>query len=86
MTLLDSEQTPFHLKAAVCDGVAYLDDRNWTKRGPEIVIADDAPDDVALVRDALAGARRCRRDSGDAQRRRAGARDSSSSNAPATVP
>jgi len=55
VTLLPSDRAPFHLKAAVCDGVAYLDDRNWTKRGPELVIADDDPADVALVRDALAG-------------------------------
>jgi hypothetical protein len=55
VSLLPSERTPFHLKAAVCDGVAYLDDRNWTKRGPEIVVADDDPHDVGLVRDALAG-------------------------------
>ena len=55
VSLLPSERTPFHLKAAVCDGVAYLDDRNWTKRGPEIVVADDDPRDVGLVRDALAG-------------------------------
>ena len=53
--LLPSGEAPFHLKAAVCDGVAYLDDRNWTKRGPEIVLADDDPRDVARVRDALAG-------------------------------
>lgn len=55
VTLLPSDVTPFHLKAAVCDGVAYLDDRNWTKRGPEIVLRDDDPADVTLVRDALHG-------------------------------
>ena len=55
VSLLPSDSAPFHLKAAVCDGVAYLDDRNWTKRGPEIVVADDDPSDVGLVRDALAG-------------------------------
>lgn len=55
VSLLPSDRAPFHLKAAVCDGVAYLDDRNWTKRGPELVVADDDPPDVALVRDALAG-------------------------------
>ena len=55
VTLLPSARVPFHLKAAVCDGVAYLDDRNWTKRGPETVVADDGAADVALVRDALAG-------------------------------
>jgi nucleotide-binding universal stress UspA family protein len=52
---LESARVPFHLKAAACDGVAYVDDRNWTLRGPEIVLADDDPCDVALVRDALAG-------------------------------
>jgi hypothetical protein len=55
VSLLARDQVPFHLKAAVCDGVAYLDDRNWTQRGPEIVVADDDPRDVALLRDALAG-------------------------------
>ena len=55
VSLLPSDSAPFHLKAAVCDGVAYLDDRNWTKRGPEIVVADDDTSDVGLVRDALAG-------------------------------
>jgi phosphatidylserine/phosphatidylglycerophosphate/cardiolipin synthase-like enzyme len=57
VTLLRSTRAPFHLKAAVCDGVAYLDDRNWTARGPEMVIADDDPTDVALVRDAVDDAR-----------------------------
>jgi hypothetical protein len=55
VSLLERETTPFHVKAAVCDGVAYLDDRNWTNRGPEIVIADDDPRDVKAVRNALAG-------------------------------
>ena len=55
VSLLASDRAPFHIKAAVCDGVAYLDDRNWTKRGPEIVVADDDPTDVALVRQALGG-------------------------------
>ena len=55
VSLLARDVAPFHLKAAVCDGVAYLDDRNFTLRGPEIVVRDDDPRDVALVRDALAG-------------------------------
>ncbi len=55
VSLLARDAVPFHMKAVVCDGVAYLDDRNWTQRGPEIVVADTAPRDVALVRDALAG-------------------------------
>jgi len=53
--LLESAATPFHIKAAACDGVAFLDDRNWTLRGPEIVLADDNPRDVALVRAAIDG-------------------------------
>lgn len=56
VTLLPSERAPFHLKAVVCDGVAYLDDRNWTAHGPELVVADDDPDDVTNVRDAVHGA------------------------------
>jgi hypothetical protein len=53
--LLDLDHTAFHLKAAVCDGVAYLDNRNWPKSGPQIVVADDTPRDVALLRAALTG-------------------------------
>lgn len=52
--MLPRDRAPFHLKAALCDGVAYLDDRNWTKRGPETVVADDGARDVVLMRDALA--------------------------------
>ena len=55
VTVLPSASAPFHLKAAVCDGIAYLDDRNWTRDAREIVLADDDASDVALVRDALAG-------------------------------
>ncbi len=55
VTLLPSTQVACHLKAAVCDGVAYLDDRNWPARGGDTVVADDDPRDVGLVRDALAG-------------------------------
>ncbi len=54
---MPSTRAPFHLKAAVCDGVAYLDDRNWTARGPEMVIADDDPLDVSVVRSAVRDAR-----------------------------
>jgi phosphatidylserine/phosphatidylglycerophosphate/cardiolipin synthase-like enzyme len=43
-----------HLKAAVVDGVAYLDDRNWSADG-ETIVADSQPDDVAAVRDAIEG-------------------------------
>jgi hypothetical protein len=43
-----------HLKAAVIDGTAYLDDRNWTAGG-ETIVADARPADVAVVRDAIGG-------------------------------
>ena len=52
--MLDLGDKAFHLKAAVCDGIAYLDDRNWTTQR-QIVVKDDAPRDVALVRAALTG-------------------------------
>ena len=44
----------FHLKAAVVDGRAYLDDRNWNVHG-DTVVADGRPADVAAVRAALDG-------------------------------
>jgi phosphatidylserine/phosphatidylglycerophosphate/cardiolipin synthase-like enzyme len=59
VTLLPRSVRPFHLKAAVCDGVAFLDDRNWARDG--VVLRDDDAADVVRVRDALAG-----RDDGDA--------------------
>lgn len=55
VTLLPSTSAPFHLKAAVCDGVAFLDDRNWSRDDRETVLEDADPADVALVRDALGG-------------------------------
>ena len=44
-----------HLKAAVVDGRAYLDDRNWGGRGFDDVVTDSDPADVAAVRAALDG-------------------------------
>jgi hypothetical protein len=55
VTLLDRRSVPFHIKAAICDGTAYLDDRNWTSDPRELVLADTSPRDVAAVRGALAG-------------------------------
>lgn len=43
-----------HLKAAVVDGMAFLDDRNWATRG-ETIVATMRPDDVAAIGDAIAG-------------------------------
>ena len=39
-----------HMKAAVCDGVAYLDDCNWNAR--DAVIRDDRSADVEAIRRA----------------------------------
>ena len=44
---------PLHMKAAVVDGTAYLDDRNWTNGGRDMVVATDDQREVALVRDAI---------------------------------
>ena len=46
---------PAHLKAAVVDGVAFLDDRNWAAHGEETIVRDDDPADVAAIRAAIAG-------------------------------
>jgi hypothetical protein len=46
-----------HLKAAVVDGAAWLDDRNWATSGPQRILRDTDPDDVAVVRSAVAGGR-----------------------------
>ena len=52
--LLSRRAAPFHLKAVVCDGVAFLDDRNWPLDGG-LVVADDDARDVALIAAALRG-------------------------------
>jgi hypothetical protein len=44
-----------HLKAAVVDGVAFLDDRNWAGGGAERILRDTDADDVAAVVSAVAG-------------------------------
>lgn len=40
-----------HMKAAVCDRVAYLDDRNWPARG-DTIVRDDFRADVAAIESA----------------------------------
>ena len=45
-----------HMKAAVADGVAWLDDRNWADAGAQTVVRDSDADDVRAVADALTGA------------------------------
>jgi hypothetical protein len=55
LATLVSPRDPLHLKAALVDDrVAYLDDRNWSDDGPQTILLDDDPGDVAIVRDALA--------------------------------
>ncbi|HEV8022595.1 MAG TPA: hypothetical protein VGP41_15080 [Candidatus Lustribacter sp.] len=44
-----------HLKAAVVDGVAWLDDRNWAAGGAELIVRDSDPADVAAVASAVSG-------------------------------
>lgn len=44
-----------HLKAAVVDGVAWLDDRNWAAGGAQRILRDTDADDVAVVASAVAG-------------------------------
>jgi hypothetical protein len=44
-----------HMKAAVVDGVAWLDGRNWGGGGAEPIVRDSAAPDVAAIAAALAG-------------------------------
>ena len=46
---------PVHMKAALVDGVAYLDDRNWPADGLDTIVATSDADDVAAVTSALRG-------------------------------
>lgn len=46
---------PLHLKAAIIDGTAYLDDRNWADHDSQTIVVTTAAEDVAAVRSALAG-------------------------------
>ncbi len=52
--LTSPADVPVHMKAAVVDGTAFLDDRNWTSGGDAVISTDD-PAEVAAVRAALAG-------------------------------
>jgi hypothetical protein len=46
------EKPDLHMKAAVCDGVAFLDDRNWNTRG-DTIVRDDTRSHVKAIRDAI---------------------------------
>jgi phosphatidylserine/phosphatidylglycerophosphate/cardiolipin synthase-like enzyme len=50
---------PMHMKAAVCDGVAYLDDRNFPVRNDSIV-RDDFAADVGAIESAVFSGRDAR--------------------------
>lgn len=41
-----------HIKAVVCDRVAFLDDCNWS-RGGDTVVRDDTPSHVRAIREAV---------------------------------
>lgn len=45
----DGEGPRLHMKALVCDGVAYLDDRNFTNSGKETVLRDNGRADVDAI-------------------------------------
>jgi phosphatidylserine/phosphatidylglycerophosphate/cardiolipin synthase-like enzyme len=53
--LTTQDDLPVHMKAAVVDGVVYLDDRNWPADGLDTVVATSDADDVAAVTSALGG-------------------------------
>ena len=46
-----NDRPQLHLKAAICDGVAYLDDCNWRKSG-DTIVRDTSPQDVAALKSA----------------------------------
>lgn len=48
----DRDGPGLHIKAVVCDGVAFLDDCNWN-RGGDTVVRDDSPSHVRAIRDAM---------------------------------
>ena len=50
------DDAPMHLKGAIVDGTsAYLDDHNWRKSSADGIVRTDRPEDVAMLRSALAG-------------------------------
>ncbi len=49
------DEPVLHMKAAVVDGTAWLDDRNWAGDGPERILRDTDPNDVAAIAAAAGG-------------------------------
>jgi len=50
-----SGRHPNHMKAAVIDGVAFLDDRNWPSDPRNLVVRDGNRHEVSAVRSAMHG-------------------------------
>jgi phosphatidylserine/phosphatidylglycerophosphate/cardiolipin synthase-like enzyme len=46
-------QPPLHTKALVCDGTAFLDDRNWPGDGRDTIVRDGYTRDVDAVRQSV---------------------------------
>ncbi|MDQ2663709.1 MAG: phospholipase D-like domain-containing protein [Candidatus Eremiobacteraeota bacterium] len=56
MDLLDSvasPEPPLHVKAAIVDGVVFLNDRNWAAAGAGTILRDDSHADVRALRDSI---------------------------------
>jgi phosphatidylserine/phosphatidylglycerophosphate/cardiolipin synthase-like enzyme len=48
-------EPPVHMKAALVDATAFLDDRNWTPGGRDLIVSTSDPENVRTVAEALAG-------------------------------
>lgn len=55
VTLTPPDGLPVHMKAALVDGTAYLDDRNWPADQGDTIIATSDRDDLRTVGAALRG-------------------------------
>jgi hypothetical protein len=55
--LTGADEPVLHMKAALVDGGAWLDDRNWAGEGPERILHDTDADDVAAIASAVGGGR-----------------------------
>ena len=58
--LVDSARSPappLHTKAAIVDGVAFFDDRNWNAANPGVILRDDSQVHVRALRASLAAGR-----------------------------
>jgi phosphatidylserine/phosphatidylglycerophosphate/cardiolipin synthase-like enzyme len=51
--LVRGAESGLHMKAVICDSVAYLDDRNFAANGTQTILRDDSRADVAKVGNAL---------------------------------